>query len=37
MNLADPVRYRPEIERVAPDDQAVQDDLIKRFRYISPR
>ena len=34
MNLLDPIRYDPEVERVAPDEQAVQDDLIKSFRYI---
>lgn len=24
----------PEVERIAPDEAAVQDDLIERFRYI---
>jgi hypothetical protein len=34
MNLADPIRYHPDVERLAPDEQAVQDDLIKSFRHI---
>ena len=34
MSLADPVRYHPEVEHLAPDEQAAQNDLIKSFRYI---
>jgi hypothetical protein len=30
----DPIRYHPEVEHIAPDEQAAQDDLIKSFRYI---
>lgn len=34
MSLPAPVRYHPEVERIAPDEAAAQDDLINSFRYI---